>query len=205
MAPSQAAKKLSYQENLLPYDGEMFYSGNLFSPDKSNQLFNFLLERVSWRQDEVTMFGKKILTSREYAWYGDREFEYTYSGVTKKAMLWFPELSNLRRQVEVLTGKKFNSCLLNLYHDGSEGMGWHADNEPELGEKPVIASLSLGAERKFVLKHRTKDEKISISLEDGSLLVMQGDTQKFWTHSLPKTKSVKAPRINLTFRKIKKL
>ena len=191
-------------DNLLPFQGEVYYYGRIFSKAKSQELFELLHERVSWKPDEVIMFGKRIETSRKSAWYGDRSFEYTYSGITKRAELWFPELANLRRQVEVLTGKRFNSCLLNLYHNGGEGMGWHADNEPELGKNPVIASLSLGAERKFVFRHRTEDKKVDLVLENGSLLLMQAETQDYWLHSLPKSRQISEPRISLTFREIKK-
>ena len=115
-------------------------------------------------------------------------------------MKWTPELLSLKEIIELKTGEKFNSCLLNLYHNGNEGMGWHSDNEKELGEHPVIASLSLGAARKFLLKHNQTKQKIAIILESGSLLLMKGETQEKWIHSLPKTKIIQKPRINLTFR-----
>lgn len=148
------------------------------------------------------IFGKRIVTKRKTAWYAAEEYEYTYSKITRKARLWTPELVELKELIEEVTGREFNSCLLNLYHSGEEGMSWHSDAEAELGKEPAIASLSLGAERKFLLKHKRTKEKISLPLQNGSLLLMAGQTQKNWLHSLPKTKKVQAPRINLTFRKI---
>jgi alkylated DNA repair dioxygenase AlkB len=148
------------------------------------------------------IFGKRIVTKRMTGWYGEKEFDYTYSKITRKARLWTPELIELKNLVEQKTGLNFNSCLLNLYHTGEEGMSWHSDAEAELGPDPAIASLSLGAERKFVLKNKLSGEKVTVELENGSLLLMKGQTQKNWLHSLPKTKKVKEPRINLTFRRI---
>lgn len=192
------------KENLLPSQGEAYYFGRIMPPAEADRYFDELLHSIPWKQDEVIIFGKRIVTKRMTAWYGEEEFEYTYSKVTRKAMLWTPQLLELKEKVEQETGLEFNSCLLNLYHSGEEGMSWHADAEAELGKQPAIASLSLGAERKFMLKHKTSGEKISLQLENGSLLLMQGETQRHWLHSLPKTKKVQAPRINLTFRKIKK-
>lgn len=196
--------KSSTSNNLLPYDGEVYYFGKLLSEQEAQRYFKALLDAIDWKPDEVIMFGKKIVTKRKTGWYGTEEFEYTYSKVTRKAKLWTPELKQLKKTIEEKTGQRFNSCLLNLYHNGEEGMSWHTDDEPELGEEPVIASLSLGAVRNFVFKHKISKEKISLELPSGSLLVMQGETQKYWLHSLPKTKRVKDPRINLTFRNIQK-
>ena len=191
-------------ENLLPLDGEAFYFGSIMPATKADHYFEQLLNSIAWKQDEVIIFGKRIVTRRETAWYGDAEYEYTYSKITRKAKLWTPQLLKLKQLVEQETGLEFNSCLLNLYHSGEEGMSWHSDAEAELGKQPAIASLSLGAGRKFMLKHKTSGEKVSLQLENGSLLLMKGETQRYWLHSLPKTKKVQAPRINLTFRKIKK-
>ncbi|GAB2767996.1 alpha-ketoglutarate-dependent dioxygenase AlkB family protein [Salinimicrobium soli] len=192
-------------ENLLPYGGETFYFGKILTPTEAEHYFQQLLHSLDWKQDEVIIFGKRIVTKRKTAWYGEKEYEYTYSKITRKAKLWTPELKALKQKVEECTGLPFNSCLVNLYHSGEEGMSWHSDAEAELGKHPAIASLSLGAERKFVLKHRESKEKVSVDLENGSLLLMQGETQRNWLHSLPKTKKVKEPRINLTFRNIKKV
>ncbi len=193
-----------HPENLLPVNGEAFYFGKIFSEAEAEKLFEELFEKAEWQHDEVMIFGKKITTGRKTAWYGEKEFEYTYSKMTKKARLWIPELLPMKEKVEGVTGLQFNSCLLNLYHSGEEGMGWHSDAEAELGKQPAIASVSLGAQRKFVLKNKASAEKIELQLEPGSLLLMAGETQQHWLHSLPKTKKVKEPRINLTFRNIKK-
>lgn len=190
--------------NLIPYDGDVIYFGKILEKDRADFYFERLMETIDWKQDEVIIFGKRIITRRKTGWYGEKEYEYTYSKITRKAKLWTPELKELKNLVEEKTGLEFNSCLLNLYHSGEEGMSWHSDAEAELGKDPAIASLSLGAGRKFVLKHKISKEKASVELEHGSLLLMKGETQKHWLHSLPKTKKVKDPRINLTFRKIKK-
>lgn len=191
--------------NLLFGEGEAYYFGRILNAKKAAHYFNRLMETIDWQQDEVIIFGKRIVTKRMTGWYGEKEFDYTYSKITRKARLWTPELIELKNMVEEKTGLEFNSCLLNLYHSGEEGMSWHSDAEAELGKDPAIASLSLGAERKFVLKNKASGEKISLNLENGSLLLMKGQTQKYWLHSLPKTKKVKEPRINLTFRNIVKL
>ncbi len=194
----------AYPPNILPGDGKSYYFGKILNDNEEQRFFNNLLKEVAWQHDEVMIFGKKIVTARKTAWYGDREFEYTYSKMTKKAKLWIPELLELREKVQEVSGLEFNSCLLNLYHSGEEGMSWHSDAEAELGKQPAIASVSLGVERRFVFKHKTSAEKIELQLEPGSLLLMAGDTQKNWLHSLPKSKRIKEPRINLTFRNIKK-
>jgi alkylated DNA repair dioxygenase AlkB len=194
----------NYPPNLLPADGESFYFGRILSEQEEKKFFENLLKEVEWKQDEVIIFGKKIVTKRMTGWYGEKEFEYTYSKITRKAKIWTPGLIELKNLVEEKTGLEFNSCLLNLYHTGEEGMSWHSDAEAELGKQPAIASVSLGAQRRFVLKHKSSAEKVELQLEPGSLLLMAGETQKYWLHSLPKSKKIKEPRINLTFRNIKK-
>lgn len=191
--------------NLLSEGGTAIYYGPILNFDEATHHFLRLLKSLDWKQDEVSIFGKRHLTKRKTAWHGDEPFIYTYSNSTKIAEPWTKELRELRELVQKKTGTSFNSCLLNLYHSGEEGMSWHSDNEKELGPQPVIASLSLGAERKFFLKHREKKTTVSIQLEPGSLLLMKGSTQENWLHSLPKTKKVKEPRINLTFRNIVKI
>jgi alkylated DNA repair dioxygenase AlkB len=188
--------------NLLPCDGTVNYYGPVFSHDDALRYFEALLNRVPWRPDEAIIFGKRIVTARKVAWYGDADYFYTYSGTTKQALAWNEDLRALKGTVESLTGSSFNSCLLNLYHDGNEGMAWHSDDEKSLGRNTTIASVSFGAERKFSFKHRETRETISVVLEHGSLLLMKDATQTHWLHSLPKSKKVKAPRINLTFRTI---
>lgn len=188
------------EENLLPRDGIAEYLGRVYSPEESSSLFDDLLATSPWLPDEVILFGQKHILSRKVAWMGDAGFTYSYSGTRKTASPWTPPLLKIRERVEELSGHAFNSCLLNLYHDGSEGMGWHSDDEKTLGRNPVIASVSFGAERPFRFKHRLTKEVIPLMLENGSLLVMKGETQHHWLHALPKTKRANAPRINLTFR-----
>lgn len=185
--------------NLLPYEGEAIYYGHVISIEKSKYYFEVLLHTIEWRNDEAVVFGKHIITDRKVAWYAGEAYEYTYSNTTKHALIWTKELLELKAIVEAETGETFNSCLLNLYHTGSEGMAWHSDGEKDLKEKGAIASLSFGADRKFSFKH--KKSKV---LEKGSLLVMKGETQAHWLHRLPPTTKVNSPRINLTFRTILK-
>lgn len=188
--------------NLLPKDGTVNYYGRILSPQQANEYFNLLLANIEWKNDEAVVYGKHIQTKRKVAWYGDRNFEYTYSNVTKQALPWTKELLALKTLAEEKSGEKFNSCLLNLYHNGDEGMAWHSDAEKDLKKNGAIGSLSLGAERKFAFKHKTSKEMVSLILENGSLLVMKDTTQTHWLHRLPPTKSVNKARINLTFRMI---
>ncbi|MEM1083994.1 MAG: alpha-ketoglutarate-dependent dioxygenase AlkB [Verrucomicrobiota bacterium] len=187
--------------NLLPGDGVVHYHGPILKQADERRFFDGLMEEVPWAGDELVMFGKRIVTNRKVAWFGDGGFLYRYSGTEKTAIPWTPLLRELKQRVEDRTAEVFNSCLLNLYHDGGEGMRWHSDDEPTLEEDSSIASLSLGVERKFSFKHRETKETVSLQLERGSLLVMKGETQRHWLHSLPKTKKVDQPRINLTFRR----
>ncbi len=186
--------------NLLPQDGNVVYYKNLLTLNEANSYFNSLLHSIEWKNDQALIYGKLIITKRKVAWYGDTDFEYTYSKITKRALPWTAELVELKKITEELTGEKFNSCLLNLYHNGDEGMAWHSDAEKVLKKNGAIASLSLGAERKFSFKHKETKETISLILENGSLLVMKGNTQTYWLHRLPPTKLISTPRINLTFR-----
>lgn len=188
--------------NLLPYDGETLYFGTIIEIEKATEYFNVLLNDIEWKNDEAKIFGKHFITKRKAAWYGDKPFEYTYSNTTKRALPWTPELLKIKKRAENISGTKFNSCLLNLYHSGDEGMSWHSDDEKILGKNTTIASVSLGAERKFAFKHKITKETIAINLENGSLLVMKGQTQSNWLHSLPKTKKIQHARINLTFRTV---
>jgi alkylated DNA repair dioxygenase AlkB len=180
--------------------GTVNYYGKILSPEEANRYFGLLMQNIRWEKDEVIIFGKYITTRRKVAWYGDSEYLYTYSNTTTA---WTKELSELKQRVEELAGTKFNSCLLNLYHNGNEGMGWHSDDEKPLGKNNTIASLSFGAERKFSFKHKQTKQIVSLVLEDGSLLVMKDATQSNWLHSLPKSKNIIQPRINLTFRTIR--
>ena len=187
--------------NLLPTDGIVNYYGKIQSNTTADKYFHHLLNDIQWKNDEVVIYGKRIITKRKVSWYGDENYDYTYSNTTKKALKWTNQLIELKSIVEEKSGSKFNSCLLNLYHNGEEGMSWHSDDEKELKENYTIASVSFGAERKFVFKHKQTKDKIELILEHGSLLLMKDETQKHWMHSLPKTKKVLNPRVNLTFRK----
>jgi alkylated DNA repair dioxygenase AlkB len=188
--------------NLLPKDGIVVYYKNLMEINEANHYFDCLFNTIEWKNDQVFIYGKLIITKRKVAWYGDTDFEYTYSKTTKRALPWTTELLELKKIAEKLTGEKFNSCLLNLYHNGDEGMTWHSDAEKVLKKNGAIASLSLGAERKFSFKHKETKETLSLILENGSLLLMKGSTQTYWFHRLPPTKLISTPRINLTFRSI---
>ncbi|GEC73762.1 Alkylated DNA repair dioxygenase AlkB [Flavobacterium flevense] len=188
--------------NLLPRDGKVLYYGKIMDYSKAEFYYNRLLETIEWKNDEAVIFGKLIITKRKVAWYGDKNFKYSYSNVTKEALLWTTELLELKSLTEQITGETYNSCLLNLYHDGNEGMAWHSDGEKDLKKNGAIASLSFGAQRKFAFKHKTTKETVSLMLEQGSLLVMKDETQTHWLHRLPPSKKIIKPRINLTFRSI---
>ena len=186
--------------NLLPFDGHADYYGQVMNAVEAEAYLGRLLADIEWRNDEAVIFGRHIVTRRKVAWYGDNTYTYTYSNITRQALAWTTDLLALKGLTERLTGARYNSCLLNLYHDGDEGMAWHSDDEKELEQDGAIASLSFGAERRFLFRHRESRQLIEVSLAAGSLLVMRGTTQTHWLHSLPKMKKVKTPRVNLTFR-----
>lgn len=189
--------------NLLPYDGQVYDFGQVI--DVPEWWYQQLLAELPWQHDVVTLFGKTHITNRQIVWMSDKD--YRYSGQLKTAVPWTEQLWKLKQQIEVMLteqglGTEFNACLLNYYPSGEDGMGYHADNEKELGQQTIIASVSLGATRKFVFKHRHTKDKVELPLTSGQLIVMAGNTQQYWLHSLPKTKKVKEGRINLTFRRI---
>lgn len=188
------------RKNLLPKEGTVLYFGKTMDQTEADHFYQLLMNTIEWRNDEAVMFGKHIITKRKVAWYADQAFEYSYSNTIKTALKWTPELKKLKQKAEELTGHRYNSCLLNLYHDGSEGMAYHSDDEKDLKRNGAIASFSFGAERKFSFRHKSEDLTISQVLEHGSLLVMKDETQTFWKHRLPPTKKVTSPRVNLTFR-----
>lgn len=188
--------------NLLPKDGIVNYYGKIMPTANALGYLDYLLNEIQWENDVAIIFGKRIETKRKVAWYAESAFQYTYSNNTKTALLWTEELLALKELIEIKSGETFNSCLLNLYHNGSEGMGWHSDGEKDLKKDGAIASVSFGAERKFAFKHKASKETVSQFLENGSLLVMKGTTQTHWLHRLPPTKLVSSPRVNLTFRTI---
>ena len=189
-------------KNLLPFDGVTNYHGIILDREQCAFFYQKLMDTIQFKNDEAIIFGKKIITKRKVAWYGSSEFSYTYSKITKTAVLFTKELLALKAIVEKESGETYNSCLLNLYHSGEEGMGYHSDGEKMLKKNGAIASLSLGVARKFSFKHRKNKQRIDIVLENGSLLVMKEATQTNWLHRLPPTKKVNLPRINLTFRTV---
>ena len=188
--------------NLLPRDGSVYYYPGVFDEENTAHIMHALTDTLLWQSDQLIMFGKVVTMRRKVAWVGDPNCTYTYSGVLKHPQAWTPELLLIKKRLEEITETEFNSCLLNFYHDGDDGMGWHSDDEKELDAKAPIASLSLGAKRKFAFRHRKDKTTIPLFLENGSALIMSAPTQAYWQHSLLKTKTSTTPRINLTFRKI---
>ena len=192
----------STPQNLLSKDGTVLYYGIVLNREGANTYYNILMNTIQWRNDEAVIFGKRMVTKRKVAWYAEEAFEYSYSNTTKTALPFTKELLALKALTEKETGETYNSCLLNLYHDGSEGMAWHSDGEKDLKKHGAIASLTFGAERKFAFKHKQTKEVVSLVLQHGSLLVMKDETQTHWLHRLAPTKLKHRPRINLTFRTI---
>lgn len=196
------ANQFDPKQNYLPYNGTVNYYGLAMDRSEADRWFAYLLNEIAWKNDLAIMFGKRIETKRKVAWYAEKPLEYSYSKVTKTAIVFTPELLELKAIAEQKTGETYNSCLLNLYHNGSEGMAYHSDGEADLKKNGAIASMSFGAERKFSFKHKLSGEKIDLMLHHGSLLVMKDETQTHWQHRLPPTKKVDLPRINLTFRTV---
>ena len=188
--------------NIINQDGQARYFGIILNAEQKHNYFNELLNKIEWTNEKLVMFGKEITTKRKVAFYGDSLMSYTYSNKTKQALTWTPLLLQIKQLATSYTGSNYNACLLNLYHDGEEGMGWHSDDEKEIIPNSSIASLSFGAERKFAIKHKATNQTHSILLENGSLFEMLGSFQKHWLHSMPKSKKIIAPRINLTFRQM---
>lgn len=184
-------------------DAQVCLVDPFLAPEEAASLFTELLAGIRWRQDTIKLWGKVHDVPRLQQWFADDGMAYTWSGIRMEPEPWNAPLERLRCRLQEALGLRFNTALANLYRDGNDTVGWHADDEPELGEAPTIASISLGATRDFVLRHRTETERVqTISLAHGSLLVMQGDTQKHWRHCVPRRKRVHAPRINLTFRHV---
>ncbi len=189
--------------NLLPKDGCVFYYSQFLNQNNIKKVFDELLKKTPWREEEITLFGKKVMQPRLFSWHADPGITYKYSGLQLTPEPWTPLLLRLKKSVEEPSEETFNSVLINLYRDQKDSNGWHSDDEKELGPQPTIASLSLGQARDFHLKHKKEDlGTLKIHLEPGSLLIMKGVTQKFWKHSIPKRSRPLQPRINLTFRKI---
>jgi len=188
--------------NILPMDGLAIYHPGFIGSEESSSLIDQLQESLRWEADQLILFGKLVTTRRKVAWVGDPKCTYTYSGIKRQPQTWTPELISIKNRIESLTNAEFNSCLLNFYHDGEDGMGWHSDDEKELDAHSPIASVSLGSTRKFAFRHKKERLRATLFLENGSALIMKAPTQQFWQHALLKTKTIHMPRINLTFRKI---
>jgi len=200
--PSEQANQNQRRVFSLP-DADIVTYFNFFNEDESNSIFTDLSENIHWKQEDTFLYGKKVALPRLTAWYGDQGKTYTYSKIKMNPNSLTSILEHIKRQVEEICGESFNSVLLNLYRNGSDSIAWHSDDEKELGKNPTIASLSFGETRSFKLRHKLKKElKLDIELTHGSLLIMRGTTQHCWQHQIPKTRSSRKPRINLTFRKI---
>ncbi|QNP30006.1 alpha-ketoglutarate-dependent dioxygenase AlkB family protein [Cylindrospermopsis curvispora] len=194
-------KNLFEHKVIIATDGNVILYPEFFSVEHSNQLFCELYGNIKWKQEIIHLFGKKMPIPRLTAWYGDEGKSYTYSGIEQHPESWNPTLKFIKSKIEEIVPVRFNSVLINLYRDGKDSMGWHSDDEPELGKNPLIASLSFGATRRFYLRHKyDKSQKTVIDLENGSLLLMQDQTQHFWQHQVGKTAKKVQSRINLTFR-----
>ena len=188
----------SPESALLPYDGQVALYQSVFA--EPDELFIRLRECLKWEQKQVVVFNRRHNEPRLSAWYGDPDAVYAYSGMSLSPIPWVEPLVAIKEKSEALTSSKFNSVLANFYRNGDDSMGWHSDDEPELGPHPTIASVSFGAERRFDFRHRRTKEKISVLLPHGSVLVMSGTTQSYWQHAIAKTKRISDPRINLTYR-----
>lgn len=185
-------------------DANVIIYRTLFSEKKNDRLFHELLENINWKQESIKLYGKSIPIPRLTAWYGDSDKSYTYSKISMTPEVWNPTLLQIKSKIEDLSGVEFNSVLLNLYRNGSDGVAWHSDDEPELGENPVIGSVSFGATRRFMFRHKHQTElRKQIELTHGSFLIMSDSTQHFWQHQVPKTSKQVGSRVNLTFRIIK--
>ncbi|MBP2604874.1 alpha-ketoglutarate-dependent dioxygenase AlkB family protein [Acinetobacter calcoaceticus] len=187
-------------ENLLPYDGEVQDYGCILSLEEAEQYFHYLYQHLAWKHDEAKLYGKHFITPRKVAWYGDDYYQYKYSGVIRDSLPWDRALAKLKQLVEQRLSETFNSCLANLYEDGTQGMAWHSDSDVSLAKTTTIASLSFGASRKFSFKHIQSKEKVELWLQPGQLIVMRGETQQHWQHRLNRSTKILQPRINLTFR-----
>ncbi len=193
---------LTHQINRCPCDGEVYVSKAFFRAEEADRLLTSLYDTLAWREESVFIFGKWCRVPRLMCWYGDADAVYAYSGVTHEPLPWCTVLSAIKARIEAHCGMSFNSVLGNLYRDGQDSMGYHADNEKELGVNPVIASLSLGDARLFRLQHKKRRENLDIVLEHGDVLIMAGALQQHWVHALPKSRQAQRARINLTFRRI---
>ncbi|MFN5651074.1 MAG: alpha-ketoglutarate-dependent dioxygenase AlkB family protein [Actinomycetes bacterium] len=189
-------------QELLPYDGSAVLHEWVLGDASWESLMADLVEVVPWESHTIKMFGKEYPQPRLVAWFGDPGSDYSYSGLKMNVRPWIPTVSMLREAAERIAGVRFNSVLVNLYRDGNDKVSWHRDNEPELGEEPVIASISLGAPRRFKFRHLLTREVVETTLTPGSMVVMSGLSQSCWEHEIPRQAAVSEPRINLTFRQV---
>lgn len=190
--------------NLLPIDGTVYFYPDFFTTKESDRLFQELKDSIEWKHEPIIIFGKEIMQPRLTAWFSDLNLEYSYSGITMKGVGWNKTLLEIKERVEKVSGVVFTGALLNFYRDEKDSMGWHKDDEKELGKNPVIGSVSLGATRTFKFQNiKNKKLQTSLNLTHGSYLLMSGVTQHFWKHSIPKRVGPLGPRINITFRVIK--
>lgn len=189
-------------KNKLPFDGELYLVEGFYQTDDAQQLFDTLLDKLDWQEERIFVYGRWVKVPRLMCWYGDEGASYRYSGVNHQPLPWTEPLLSAKHKIESHYNCLFNSVMANLYRNGSDSMGCHADDEKELGSKPLIASLSLGEQRLLKFRHQKSKEVLDVILSHGDLLLMAGDIQHYWKHELPKTKKQKSERINLTFRKI---
>jgi alkylated DNA repair dioxygenase AlkB len=198
-----ASESKIYLDELTDNRSNLPFNASDWNFMKQSDLSEISFTNIQWQQDQIKLFGKTVAIPRFSAWYGENDVAYTYSGLTLKAKPWNESLLSIKNKIEAFAGEHYNSVLLNWYRNGMDSMGWHADDEKELGENPIIASLNFGATRQFVLRSKAnKNSKIKFNLSNGSLLIMKGALQHHWQHSIPKATTIKDGRINLTFRKI---
>ncbi len=185
-------------------DAEVYYLRNLELARSHHEILRQLIADTPWRHENVLVWAKEYRQPRLTAWYGDRGCDYSYSGITLAPLTWTDLLHDVKRRVDAAAATAFNSVLVNYYRDNRDSMGFHSDDEPELGARPVIASLSLGEERTLILKHKTNNlaRPVRLRLASGSLLLMKGETQRHWKHGIAKESRPCGPRVNLTFRRI---
>ncbi|KAA8733688.1 alpha-ketoglutarate-dependent dioxygenase AlkB [Acinetobacter qingfengensis] len=188
------------KRNLLPKDGEVEDFGIIIPFEQAEQYLQYFLQHLAWQHDEAYIYGNHYITTRQMVWFGDQDYQYVYAGISRQAQQWNSVILQLKQQIEALLQISFNSCLANLYLDGTQGVSWHQDDEPSLGQQSTIASLSFGATRQFAFRHLSTQEKVEMLLHSGQLIVMRGQTQTFWQHCLRPSQKIITPRINLTFR-----
>lgn len=196
------AYPISVKSSLISLDGQLVFIESFIDHDKALRIHQRLLVELAWREESIRIYGRPVKVPRLTCWYGDPGAVYTYSGVVHEPLPWVPLLSRLRQQLEAFTRRTFNSMLGNLYRDGNDSMGWHADKEKELGPAPFIGSLSFGERRTFKIRHNKTKETVTVELTNGSLLLIGGVAQSHWRHCVPKTTQTKKARVNLTFRNI---